>query len=431
MKFLKKLVGASHISGMPTRDSKSPLFKPRATYKPFDYPWAVQASVDHQKIHWTEEEAKVGQDVNDWNSNKLTSAEKFQIHETLKLFTQQDLTVASFYDTIIRPWFLNNDIAMMIRAFNTREDTHQRAYALLNDTLGLPESDYSAFAKEKEMADKIDFAMQADPTTIPGLAKALVKAVINEGLSLFGSFIPLLNYQRRGLMKGMGTVVEWSIRDETQHVIGITRLFHIIALTHPEILTDAFKKDVYDMFRMAIKLEDAFIDRIYSMGPVEGLKKEDLKLFMRSLADRRLLGLGFKENWFITEEQLAPMEWVMWILNAADHSNFFEKKVTEYEVAGLTGEALFDEVFVGELTVYTRDGCSYCKKVKTLLDLFAIPYRIVEMNDKAERISWFESQGLFGKAKTMPQVFNSNGDRIGGFSEVKTIVEARYGKVSI
>ena len=429
MKFIKKLLNQSHISGMPTTASPSRLFIPRKTYKPFDFAWAVQMAVDHQDIHWTEAEAKIGQDVGDWNQKKLTDAERYQIRETLKLFTQQDLTVASFYDSILRPWFRNNDIAMMLRAFNTREDTHQRAYALLNDTLGLPESDYSAFMQEKEMADKVDFAMEADPSTIPGLAKALVKGVINEGLSLFGSFIPLLNYQRRGLMKGMGTVVEWSIRDESQHVIGITKLFHILVMTHPEILTDAFKKEVYDMFRMAIDLEDAFIDRIYLMGPVEGLKKEDLKLFMRTLADRRLLNLGFKANWNIQEE---PLEWLMWILNAADHSNFFEKKVTEYEVGGLTGDALFDDVFVGTVVIYTRENCDYCKRAKLLFDLIGVPYVSIDKSDKEERMKFFAENG-FNEASemTMPKIYNGKAEFIGGFNEAKFVAEARYGTISV
>lgn len=411
---------ARAIKAMLTTSSPSRLFKARKTYKPFDYAWAIQAATDHQDLHWVEAEAKVGQDVADWNTGKLIPPEKFQIREVLKLFTQQDLTVAGFYSDILCPFFKNNDIAMMLRAFNTREDTHQRAYALLNDTLGLPESDYSAFLQEKELADKVDFAMEADPSTIPGIAQALVKGVINEGLSLFGSFVPLLNYQRRGLMKGMGTVVEWSVRDETQHVIGITRLFQALIHDHPEVMTDDFKRKVYQMFRDAIDLEDAFIDRIYQMGPVEGLKIDDLKLYMRYLADRRLLHLGFKANWNI---DVNPLEWLDWILSAVDHSNFFEKKVTEYEVGGLQGDINYDRTLVEPLMVYTKAGCGYCVKAKSWLDLRGIAYRATALDDEAERLRFYDDVGLVGSARTMPQIFAADGTRIGGFSELSKLGE--------
>ncbi|MDE4957403.1 ribonucleotide-diphosphate reductase subunit beta, partial [Francisella tularensis subsp. holarctica] len=82
------------------------------------------------------------------------------------------------------------------------EGIHQRAYALLNDTLGLPYSEYHAFLEYKAMTDKIDFMMDSDPTTRRGLGLCLAKKVFNEGVALFASFAMLLNFQRFGKMKG-------------------------------------------------------------------------------------------------------------------------------------------------------------------------------------------------------------------------------------
>ena len=59
---------------------------------------------------------------------------------------------------------------------------------------------------------------KSDNSTHRGLALALAKSVFNEGVALFASFVMLLNFQRFGKMKGMGKVVEWSIRDESMHV---------------------------------------------------------------------------------------------------------------------------------------------------------------------------------------------------------------------
>jgi ribonucleoside-diphosphate reductase beta chain len=95
------------------------------------------------------------------------------------------------------------------------------------------------------------------------------------------------------------------------------------------------KKEIYKMSSEIVKLEDAFIDLAYKMGEPEGLPKEDVKNYIRYIADRRLLQMGLKTNFKVKDN---PIPWLEWILNAADHTNFFENRVTEYEVAGLTGD---------------------------------------------------------------------------------------------
>jgi ribonucleotide reductase beta subunit family protein with ferritin-like domain len=65
-----------------------------------------------------------------------------------------------------------------------------------------------------------------------------------------------------------------------------------------------------------------------------GLQKEDVKLYIRHIADRRLLQLGLKPNFEVKDN---PLPWLDWVLNAPDHTNFFENRVTEYEVGGLKG----------------------------------------------------------------------------------------------
>src|SRR6056300_1910007 len=118
------------------------------------------------------------------------------------------------------------------------------------------------------MVDKIDFIMEADPSTQRGLGLCLAKSVFNEGVALFASFVMLLNFQRYGKMKGMGKVVEWSIRDETMHVEGNSRIFKTLCAENPRIVNDEFKSEIYEMSRIAVKLEDKFINLAYKMGDV-------------------------------------------------------------------------------------------------------------------------------------------------------------------
>ena len=304
------------------------------TYKPFYYSWAVDLTVRHEKAHWIEDEIDLGEDVSDWKTNKVTPIEKDYITNILRLFTQSDVAVGqNYYDQFI-PKFKNNEIRNMLGSFANREGVHQRAYALLNDTLGLPDSEYHAFLEYKEMTDKIEFMQKADTTTQRGLALALAKSVFNEGVALFASFVMLLNFQRVGKMKGMGKVVEWSIRDESMHVEGNSRLFKAFVAEHPKLVDNDFKKEIYVMAKNVVKLEDKFIQLAYAMGEIEGLTMEEVKTYIRYITDRRLLQLGLKTTFKVKNN---PLPWLEWILNGADHTNFFENRVTEYEVAGLTG----------------------------------------------------------------------------------------------
>jgi ribonucleotide reductase beta subunit family protein with ferritin-like domain len=262
------------------------------------------------------------------------------------LFTQSDVAVGqNYYDQFI-PKFKNNEVRNMLGSFAAREGIHQRAYALLNETLGLPDSEYHAFLEYKVMVDKIEFMQASDNTTIKGLGLALAKSVFNEGVALFASFVMLLNFQRFGKMKGMGKVVEWSIRDESMHVEGNAKLFRQFCIEHPKVVDDEFKLSIYEMARIAVKLEDKFVDLAYKLGNVDGLEASEVKAYIRYITDRRLLQLGLKTNFKVKEN---PLPWLEWVLNGADHTNFFENRVTEYEVAGLSGN--WDDAYEKESEV--------------------------------------------------------------------------------
>lgn len=312
----------------------SSLLKFSETYKPFHYPWAVDLAKKHEEIHWIEDEAELSEDVQDWKT-KLSAAEKEFITHVLRLFTQSDVQVGENYHELLIPKFKNNEVRNMLSSFAAREAVHQRAYALLNDTLGLPDEDFHKFLDYKAMADKIDFMKEGNTQSHMGLALSLAQSVFNEGMSVFASFVMLLNFQRFGKMKGMATIVEWSIRDETIHVQGNAKLFRTFCEEHPRAVNDELKSKIYKMARNAVKLEDKFIDLAFDGNEVQGLTKQEVRDYIRHIADRRLLQLGLKPKF---NQKDNPLPWLDWVLNGASHDNFFEKRVTEYSVAGMEGE---------------------------------------------------------------------------------------------
>jgi len=309
------------------------LLEESKTYKPFLYPWAVDLVKKHEEIHWVEDEAELSEDVQDWRT-KLNEGEKEFITHILRLFTQSDVQVGQNYHEFLIPKFKNNEIRNMLASFANREGVHQRAYALLNDTLGLPEEDFHKFLEYSEMADKIEYMQDNNIQTHTGLALALAQSVFNEGMSLFASFVMLLNFQRFGKMKGMGTIVEWSIRDESMHVQGNAKLFRTFCDEHPRIVTDELKSKIYQMSKDAVALEDKFIKLAFKGNAIEGLTEKEVKQYIRHIADRRLLQLGMKPKFNVKDN---PIPWLDWVLNGASHDNFFEKRVTEYSANGMEG----------------------------------------------------------------------------------------------
>jgi ribonucleoside-diphosphate reductase beta chain len=133
-----------------------------------------------------------------------------------------------------------------------------------------------------------------DVNSHQGLAMAVARSVLNEGMSLFSAFAMLLNYQRYGKMRGMCEIVEWSVRDETLHCEGMVKLFRTFCDEHPRIVTDEFKANIYQMFRDAVALEDKVIELAFELGNVEGLTVEEVKAYIRYIANRRLTQLGLK-----------------------------------------------------------------------------------------------------------------------------------------
>ena len=319
------------------------LLKTREYYKPFDYPWMYDYYKLQNQMHWMPESVPLHTDVKDWQD--ITDKEKNLLTQIFRLFTQSDVDVASGYIDRYMKIFRKPEARMMMGSFANMEAIHQDAYSLLLDTVGMPEIEYKAFAEYEEMSDKHEYI--SDLKTIrsdkQSIAKTLaVYSAFTEGLQLFSSFAILLNFPRFGKMKGMGQIVTYSIRDESLHVEAMTKLFREFIQENLDIWTDKFKKELYDICRHMVKLEDKFLDLVFDMGDIEGLTKKDMYAYNRYIADRRLLQLGLKTNF---DQRENPLGWIDEV-TGVEHQNFFEGRATSYMKAGLRGRQ--DQItFVG------------------------------------------------------------------------------------
>lgn len=310
------------------------LLDSKPVYKPFKYPWAYEAWMTQQRLHWLPEEVPLADDVKDWQK-KLTPGEKNLLTQIFRFFTQADVEVNNCYMKHYAQVFKPTEVQMMLSAFSNIETVHIAAYSHLLDTIGMPEEEYSAFLRYKEMKDKYDYMQQFGVSTKTDIAKTLaVFGAFTEGLQLFASFAILMNFPRWNKMKGMGQIVSWSVRDESLHTNSIIKLFHTFLEENPEVWTEEFQRDLYVACSTIVDHEDAFIDLAFEIEGVQGLTAQEVKDYIRWTADRRLLQLKLQPMYRIEKN---PLPWLDAILNGVEHTNFFENRATEYSKASTLG----------------------------------------------------------------------------------------------
>jgi ribonucleoside-diphosphate reductase beta chain len=316
------------------------LLEARVQYKPFSYPWAYDAWLMQQRVHWLPEEVPLADDVKDWHRT-LTAPERNLLTHIFRFFTQADVEVNNCYMKHYSQVFKPTEVQMMLAAFSNIETVHIAAYSHLLDTIGIPETEYAAFLQYQQMKDKYDYMQEFGIETKTDIAKTLAMfGAFTEGLQLFASFAILMNFPRFNKMKGMGQIVSWSVRDESLHTASIIKLFRTFVSENPEILTDEFERDLYIACETVVTHEDAFIDLAFELGGIEGLDARDVKQYIRYIADRRLTQLGLQPIYRLDKN---PLPWMEEMLNGVEHANFFENRSTEYSKAATKGS--WDEAF--------------------------------------------------------------------------------------
>jgi ribonucleoside-diphosphate reductase beta chain len=309
----------------------------RTYFKPFNYPWAYDAWLKHEQAHWLHTEVPMAEDMKDWKK-KLSKEEKQFLTNIFRFFTQGDIDVAGGYVKNYLPYFPQPEVRMMLMGFAAREALHIAAYSHLIETLGMPESTYNEFLEYQEMRDKHDYVKELSSKNGDLSSTATHIAVFSaftEGMQLFSSFIMLLNFPRHGIMKGMGQIVTWSIVDETMHAENMIRLFKEFIKENPEIWNDELKGRIYTIAEKMVELEDKFIDLSFAGADMRDLSAEDVKKYIRYIADRRLISLGMKGVFKVKKN---PLPWVEEMINAPVHGNFFENRVTDYAKGALSGD---------------------------------------------------------------------------------------------
>jgi len=321
----------------------SKLFTERIPYKPFEFPvyyeegWLKQA-----QAFWLHTEISMQGDVKDWNEN-LTKEEKHLVGNILLGFAQTECAVSDYWTQFVTQWFPKHEIKQMAMMFGSQETIHATAYSYLNETLGL--DDFSAFLHEPAVAEKFELLtattapwihtdLETNPQARKEVARSLaIFSAFSEGVSLYSSFAVLYSFQMRNLLKGIGQQMKWRVRDESLHSRMGCQLFRHMCDEFPELKEEA-KESILEASKLIMDLEFKFIDKMFELGDLENLKKDDLKHFIIQRINEKLQELGYEGNYEFNRKKAENLDWFYHLTGGTTHTDFFAIRPTDYSKAG-------------------------------------------------------------------------------------------------
>ncbi len=310
------------------------LFDKRIPYKPFEYPdYYTEGWLKQAQAFWLHTEIPMSGDVKDWNES-LTKKEKNLVGNILLGFAQTECAVSDYWTQKVVSWFPKHEIQQMAMMFGSQETVHAVAYSYLNETLKL--EDYEAFLHEPATAERFDNLVAYDGNDTTGIAKSLaVFSAFAEGVSLYSAFAVLYSFQLRNLLKGIGQQMKWSVRDESLHSRMGCQLFRHMCEEDKKLLNEC-RDDIVDAAKIMVNLEEKYIDKMFEMGDIEGMKYYDLKQFIRKRANEKLQELGYLDlgSYFSYDEKAADnLDWFYHLTGGHTHTDFFAIRSTDYSKA--------------------------------------------------------------------------------------------------
>ena len=310
------------------------LFDERIAYKPFDYPeYYTEGWLKQAQAFWLHTEIPMSGDVKDWNES-LTAKEKHLVGNILLGFAQTECAVSDYWTQKVVSWFPKHEIQQMAMMFGSQETVHAVAYSYLNETLKL--EDYEAFLHEPATAERFDNLVAYDGNDKRGIAKSLaVFSAFAEGVSLYSAFAVLYSFQLRNLLKGIGQQMKWSVRDESLHSRMGCQLFRHMCEEDKDLLEDC-REDIVDAAKIMVELEEKYIEKMFEMGDIDGIKSYDLKQFIRKRTNEKLQELGYVDlgSYFSYDEKAAGnLDWFYHLTGGHTHTDFFAIRSTDYSKA--------------------------------------------------------------------------------------------------
>ncbi|CAX43965.1 ribonucleoside diphosphate reductase, putative [Candida dubliniensis CD36] len=309
-------------------ESNEPLLtkdKTRHTIYPIKYPELWQFYKKSLASFWTAEELDLSKDLADWN-NKMNENERFFISRVLAFFAASDGIVN---ENLVENFCAEVQIpeAQSVYKFQIMmENIHSETYSLLIETYfkDPEEADFlfNAIENIPFIREKADWAIRWIQDEDALYAERLVAFAAVEGIFFSGSFAAIFWLKKRGLMPGLTFSNELICRDEGIHTDYACLLFSYLKnKPSPEIIEKIITE--------AVTIEKKYFSDALPVSLL-GMNCDLMCQYVEFVADRLLVAFGNKKYYNVTN----PFDF-MENISLAGKTNFFEKRVSDYQKAGV------------------------------------------------------------------------------------------------
>ena len=283
---------------------------------------------------WTAEELDLSADISDWE-NKLNDDERYFIKHILAFFAASDGIVnENLAENFVAE--VQYTEAKFFYGFQIMmENIHSETYSLLIDTYigDQKEKDYlfNAIETFEPVKKKAEWALRWIDNG--SFAERLIAFAAVEGIFFSGSFCSIFWLKKRGLMPGLTFSNELISRDEGLHC-------DFAVLLHNEHVVNKVPKErIQEIIENAVMIEKEFITESLPVRLI-GMNSDMMSQYIEFVADRLLMELGNDKIYNATN----PFDF-MDMINLQGKTNFFEKRVGEYQKAGVASNSSSEQTF--------------------------------------------------------------------------------------
>lgn len=277
---------------------------------------------------WTAEEIDLAQDLNDWR-NKLTDDERYFVKNVLAFFAASDGIVnenlaenfVSEVQYTEAKFFYGFQIMM--------ENIHSETYSLLIDTYIQDKEEKDHLFKAIDTIDAVKKKAQWALKWIdsPHFQERLVAFAAVEGIFFSGSFCSIFWLKKRGLMPGLSFSNELISRDEGLHCD------FAVMLHNNHLANKVSEERIKEIITSALEIEKEFITESLPVRLI-GMNSDLMKQYLEFVADRLLVDLGCSKVY----NSENPFDF-MANISLQGKTNFFEKRVGEYQKSGVMNKS--------------------------------------------------------------------------------------------
>jgi len=295
--------------------------------------------------NWSPSEINMSDDIDQWKNGSLSKDEKLLVKRCLGFFAGSESLVGNNLLLNVARWITDAECGQYIMRQAYEESLHNWTVVTCCDSYSLRVNEvYEAYLNIPSIKAKDDFLMEIttdinrpdfSTKTVEGkrefLRNLITYYIVCEGTFFFSGFAMLLALGRQNKLPGLSDQIRYTLRDESLHIQFGTYLINTIKKQYPSVWTKKFEEETVSHVKKAVELEVKYAHDVLPRG-ILGLNADMFVEYMQYIGNRRLEGIGIG---FQFDSDHNPFPWLSEVVDAAAMTNFFERKVKDYQSSGV------------------------------------------------------------------------------------------------